>query len=171
MNEISRWLIVSENKYKYTNQWSLPLLSWSQHCIDMYTETEERIPNITNIKDFMDFTIYRGEIWKYTKEIWRFTRISLIYTRIFRKRQSKCVYISVTYCNNRTPNKLQTNRCPLKRGNIWSEFTFGSQILKILKITIRQMIKDLIEIHGFHNIRGEIHKILLKSDKSTMISE
>ena len=30
---------------------------------------------------------------------------------------------------------------------------------------------DLIEIHGFHNIRGEIHKILWKSNKSTRISE
>ena len=34
----------------------------STSSTDLYTEIEERIPNITNIEDFMDFTVYRGEI-------------------------------------------------------------------------------------------------------------
>ena len=96
---------------------------------------EERIPNI---KDFTDFTIYRGEIQKYTKEIWRFTRISLIYTRIFRKWQSKCVYISVTYYKMTNISEMYISRRNKYRPPLSSKMrkyticiTFGSQILRI----------------------------------------
>ena len=48
----------------------------STSSTDLYTEIEERIPNITNIEDFTDFTIYRGEIHKNTIEIQRLPQIS-----------------------------------------------------------------------------------------------
>ena len=85
MDEISRQLIVPKLKYKIM----IPPSSLLKPApTDLYTEIGgEDTTKITNIKNFMDFTIYRGEIQKYNKEIQRFTRISPIYTRIFRKHE------------------------------------------------------------------------------------
>ena len=90
---------------------------------DLYTEIWERIP-YTNIKDFTDFTIYRGEIRKYNKEIWRFTRISLIYTEILRKITFNLMHSTYRLLITKEL-ECQTNTdhcCPLKWGNTQSNY-------------------------------------------------
>ena len=66
----------------------------STSSTDLYTEIEERIPNITNIKDFTDLTIYRGEIQntlKKSKDLQGFHRYILEYSENV-KWQSKCIH-------------------------------------------------------------------------------
>ena len=117
----------------------------------------------------MDFTIYRGEIQKYTKEIRRFTRISPIYTKTPTKHDNldaQCIYrlliTEMTHQRCKLTNLQwyridQTNtdyRCPLKWGNTQSalHLVHNTYIYWKLQIDKYTNIKDLIEIHGFHNI-------------------
>ena len=97
MNEISRWVTNCFRK-QIQNTMIPPFPLLKPAPTDLYTEIRGgyQNTNITNVKDFTDFTIYRGEIWENIEEIRRFTRISLIYTQISTKYMNHTMHIPVT---------------------------------------------------------------------------
>ena len=64
------------------------------------------------------------------------------------------------------PNKLD-HRCPLKLGNTRSNYlVHNTKHIDNYKLNKCTNFKDLIEIHGFHNIWSEIQKNIERNSQS-----
>ena len=146
------------------NDPSLWLLKFESTC----TQTRERKTKIQIIRISRISQYIEVKSEKILKK-------SNIYHNIHKNNESNNAYTSYRDVNWQVmnninePNKLD-HRCLLKWRNTWSNYLVHNTYIEKLQVDKYTNIKDLIEIHGFHNIWSEIRKNIEEIHKTIRIS-